>query len=63
MNVWGTILAVVTLAVVVSGLELLGVQFYVEDLFNGIILVVAVALAGFAERRRRTEQSTASQAT
>jgi ribose transport system permease protein len=53
VNVWGTIFAVITLAVAVSGLELLGAQFYVEDLFNGIILVVAVALAVNAERRRR----------
>jgi ribose transport system permease protein len=54
VNVWGTIAAVITLAVAVSGLELLGAQFYVEDLFNGAILVLAVALAVYAERRRRS---------
>lgn len=54
VNVWGTIAAVITLAVAVSGLELLGAQFYVEDLFNGAILVIAVAVAVYAERRRRS---------
>ena len=53
VNVWGTIFAVMTLAVAVSGLELLGVQFYVEDIFNGTILVIAVALAVYGERHRR----------
>ena len=62
VNVWGTIFAVITLAVAVSGLELLGAQFYVEDLFNGIILVVAVALAVNAERRRRGSRAAADRA-
>jgi ribose transport system permease protein len=60
VNVWGTIAAVVTLAVAVSGLELLGAQFYVEDIFNGAILIVAVALAVSAERRRRLGRDGAS---
>jgi ribose transport system permease protein len=52
-NVWGTILAVLLLGVAVAGLEQEGAQFYVESLFNGGMLVLAVGLAGYAARRRR----------
>lgn len=51
-NVWGTVLAVVFLAIAVAGLEQLGAQFYVSQLFDGGMLVIAVGLAGFAARRR-----------
>lgn len=51
-NVWGTVLAVLLLGVAVAGLEQLGAQFYVESLFNGAMLVLAVGLAGYAARRR-----------
>jgi ribose transport system permease protein len=51
-NVWGTVLAVLLLGITVAGLEQLGAQFYVESLFNGGMLVVAVGLAGYAARRR-----------
>lgn len=52
-NVWGTVLAVLLLGVAVAGLEQEGAQFYVESLFNGGMLVLAVGLAGYAARRRR----------
>lgn len=52
VNVWGTVLAVLVLAVAVAGLQQLGAQFYVEPLFNGSILLLAVGLAGYAARRR-----------
>jgi len=52
MNVWGTIVAVLLLAVAVSGLQQLGGQFYVVPLFNGSMLIVAVSLAIFAAKRR-----------
>ena len=51
-NVWGTVLAVLLLGVAVAGLEQEGAQFYVESLFNGGMLVLAVGLAGYAARRR-----------
>jgi ribose transport system permease protein len=51
-NVWGTVLAVAVLAVAVSGLTQLGAPFFVENLFNGAMLVLAVGLAGYAQRRR-----------
>lgn len=52
VNVWGTILAVGVLAVTVAGLNQLGAPFFVEALFNGITLVVAVGLAVTANRRQ-----------
>ena len=52
VNVWGTLVAVLILAVGISGIEQLGGEFYVESLFNGGALVVAVGMAGWASRRR-----------
>jgi ribose transport system permease protein len=63
VNVWGTLVAVLILAVGNSGIEQLGGEFYVESLFNGGALVVAVGMAGWASRRRlrasRDSRSTA----
>jgi ribose transport system permease protein len=52
VNVWGTLIAVLLLAIGISGLQQLGAQFFVEPLFNGSTLAIAVGLAGFAARRR-----------
>lgn len=52
VNVWGTILAVFVLAVTVAGLQQLGASFYVEQLFNGMMLIIAVGLAVNATRRK-----------
>jgi ribose transport system permease protein len=52
VNVWGTLVAVAVLAVGISGIEQLGSSFFVEPLFNGTTLLIAVGLAGFAARRR-----------
>jgi ribose transport system permease protein len=52
VNAWGTLIAVGVLAVGISGLEQLGAQYYVEPLFNGSLLVLAVALTQYAARRR-----------
>ena len=52
VNVWGTIVGVLILAVGISGIQQLGGAFFVEPLFNGVTLLVSIALAGFAQRRR-----------
>ena len=52
VNVWGTMFGVAILAVGISGIQQLGGAFFVEPLFNGTTLVVSIALAGFAQRRR-----------
>jgi len=52
VNVPGTLVSVLLLAVGIAGLQQLGAQFYVQYLFNGATLALAVGLAGFAARRR-----------
>jgi ribose transport system permease protein len=52
VNVLGTIVGVLILAVGISGIQQLGGEFFVEPMFNGATLVIAIALAGFAQRRR-----------
>jgi ribose transport system permease protein len=52
VNVWGTIIGVLILGVGISGIQQLGGAFFIEPLFNGLTLLVSIALAGFAQRRR-----------
>jgi ribose transport system permease protein len=52
VNVWGTIVGVVVLAVGISGIQQFGGSFWVEPLFNGVTLLVAIGIAGYAQRRR-----------
>jgi ribose transport system permease protein len=51
-NVWGTVIAVYLLGAGVSGLQQLGMQSYVQDLFNGGALIVAVGASVYVTRRR-----------
>lgn len=60
VNVWGTVIGVIILAVGISGIQQLGGAFFVEPLFNGATLVLSIALAGFAQRRRAVAQSKAA---
>jgi ribose transport system permease protein len=46
-NVWGTVIAVVTLQVGTTGLALLGAPFWIEPIFTGVALIIAVASARF----------------
>jgi ribose transport system permease protein len=66
VNVWGTIVAVLVLGVGIAGLQQMGGAFYVDPMFNGGTLIVAVGAAGYAARRqvsrRRKEETTASTA-
>jgi ribose transport system permease protein len=52
VNVWGTIVGVTILAVGISGIQQMGGEFYVEPLFNGVTLLIAIGLAGYAQRKR-----------
>jgi ribose transport system permease protein len=51
VNVWGTIVGVAILAVGISGIQQLGGEFFVEPLFNGVTLLFAIGLAGYAQRK------------
>jgi ribose transport system permease protein len=46
-NVWGTIIAVITLQVGTTGLALLGAPFWIEPIFTGVALIIAVTAARF----------------
>jgi ribose transport system permease protein len=50
-NVWGTVFGVALVAVSVSGLTLAGAEDWVEPVFNGGALAVAVGLSSYLRRR------------
>jgi ribose transport system permease protein len=52
VNVWGTLVGVVILAVGISGIQQFGGSFWVEPMFNGVTLLVAIGIAGYAQRKR-----------
>jgi ribose transport system permease protein len=54
-NVWGTVISVYVLAVGIKGLQLLGAQNWVSDLFNGVALLAAVGLSRWERTGKRTE--------
>ena len=52
VNVWGTIVGVVILAVGISGIQQFGGSFWVEPMFNGLTLLIAIGIAGYAQRKK-----------
>jgi ribose transport system permease protein len=52
-NVVGTVVAILVLAVGFNGLSLLGVPFWVQPLFNGAVLLIAVLIARSEARHVR----------
>jgi ribose transport system permease protein len=53
VNVWGTVVAVIVLAIGISGIQQFGGDFYIEPFFNGATLLLSIAVAGYAQRRQR----------
>jgi len=51
-NVWGTLVGVYLLGAGVAGLQQLGFAPWVQDLFNGAVLLLAVAVSGYLTRLR-----------
>jgi ribose transport system permease protein len=49
-NVFGTVLAVFTVAVGIAGLQLMGVEFFVAPIFQGVALIAAVTTARFLQQ-------------
>ncbi|MCR9088821.1 MAG: ABC transporter permease [Rhodobacteraceae bacterium] len=56
VNVWGTIVGVAILAVGISGIQQFGGSFWVEPMFNGVTLLIAIGIAGYAQRRKAAEK-------
>ena len=52
VNVWGTVIGIIILAVGISGIQQLGGSFWVEPMFNGVTLLIAIGIAGYAQRRK-----------
>jgi ribose transport system permease protein len=52
-NVAGTVIAVYVIGVGIIGLQQKGADVYVQDLFNGAALLIAVIVATLARRRKR----------
>ncbi len=57
VNVIGTVVAVMLMAVAVSGLQQMGAAFFVEPLFNGGMLILAVSLATYTAHRKISTSS------
>ncbi len=56
VNVWGTVVGVAILAVGISGIQQFGGSFWVEPLFNGVTLLIAIGIAGYAQRRKGAQK-------
>ncbi|MGD0473988.1 MAG: ABC transporter permease [Candidatus Velthaea sp.] len=52
VNVWGTVVGVTILAIGISGIQQFGAMFFVEPMFNGATLLIAIGIAAYAQRRR-----------
>ena len=52
VNVWGTIVGVMILAVGISGIQQFGGSFWVEPMFNGLTLLIAIGISGYAQRKK-----------
>jgi len=56
-NIWGTFIAVYFLVTGITGLQLLGVESFVQNVFYGLALIAALGLARFVERRQVDEET------
>jgi ribose transport system permease protein len=58
-NIWGTVVAVYVVGVTVTGLEQLGASLWVEPVFQGAVLFLAVGLSAYTAnyRARRARQA------
>jgi ribose transport system permease protein len=51
-NVTGTVVAVLTLGIGTTGLQLLGVPFYIEPIFAGVVLLIAALATRYLRREQ-----------
>ena len=61
-NAWGSFAAVYFLVTGINGLSLLGIQVFIQDLFYGGALIIAVALSSLVRRAERRERDIAKEA-
>jgi ribose transport system permease protein len=58
-NAWGSLIAVYFLVTGITGLQMLGVASFVQDLFYGGALVIAVGLSRLMQRRHAADEEEA----
>ena len=58
-NAWGTIIAVILLGTLTTGLGLAGVDQWVQQFATGVVLIAALALTGFQVRHAGAESKRA----
>ena len=51
-NVWGTVIAIFLVAIGITGLQLQGAEPWITPVFNGGVLLLAVAVSNFAATQR-----------
>jgi ribose transport system permease protein len=59
-NVWGTVIGVMFVGTAVSGLSILGADSWIQPVFNGGSLIIAVALSTFSGRARARREAGAA---
>jgi ribose transport system permease protein len=52
-NVWGTLIAVYIVSIGSTGMFMLGAPTYVQPVFNGVVLIIAIALFTITSRKNR----------
>jgi ribose transport system permease protein len=58
-NAWGSFTAVYFLVTGITGLSLMGIQIFIQDLFYGMALIVGVTLSLLVRRREQRERDVA----
>ena len=63
LNVPGTIVAIFFLSINIAGLTYAGVQNWITEVFTGLTLILAVALAAVLSKERKAKRSTSTEQT
>jgi ribose transport system permease protein len=63
LNVPGTIVAIFFLSINITGLTYAGVQNWITEVFTGLTLILAVALAAVLSKERKAKRSTTTEQT
>jgi ribose transport system permease protein len=58
-NAWGSFTAVYFLVTGITGLSLMGIQIFIQDLFYGAALIIGVTLSLLVRRREQRERDVA----
>jgi ribose transport system permease protein len=56
-NIWGTAIALFVLAMATKGFALIGIQIWIQQVFNGLALIIAVGVSIQAEKPPRVRKS------